>query len=150
VQQKEATESTLKKAPYIPTPCHDDLLNMNWLDEDVPGEIGEIRLLDWEYAGMGDIFFDLANFSHHHRLSDEQVRMLLQDYFGEVTEARFGRLKLMWPMSELHEAMWGTAQTGLSQLDEDFQGYADLWFSRVRQHLTDPRWDHWLMDVVSK
>jgi thiamine kinase-like enzyme len=147
MQKKHEAEQALLKDPYIPTPCHDDLLNLNWLDEDVPGEIGEVRLLDWEYAGMGDIFFDLANFSHHHRLNDEQVRLLLQEYFGEVTPKNFARLKLMWPMSELHEAMWGTTQTGISKLDEDFQGYADLWFGRLRQHVTDYRWDHWLKDV---
>ena len=141
-------EQALLKDPYVPTPCHDDLLNMNWLDEEVPGDIGEIRLLDWEYAGMGDIFFDLANFSHHHRLNDDQVRLLLQEYFGEVTPKNFARLKLMWPMSEIHEAMWGTTQTGISKLDEDFQGYADLWFGRVRQHVTDPRWDQWLIEVA--
>jgi thiamine kinase-like enzyme len=143
-------EEALLKDPYIPTPCHDDLLNLNWLDENVPGEIGEIRLLDWEYAGMGDIFFDLANFCHHHRLTDEKVRLLLQEYFGEVTPKNFARLKLMWPMSEIHEAMWGTTQTGISKLDEDFQGYADLWFGRVRQHVTDPRWDQWLVDVAAQ
>jgi thiamine kinase-like enzyme len=147
-QQKTLVEEALLKAPYTPTPCHDDLLNLNWLDEEVPGEIGEVRLLDWEYAGMGDLFFDLANFSHHHRLSDDQVRLLLQEYFGEMRPRDFARLKLMWPMSELHEAMWGTAQTGLSKLDEDFQGYADLWFGRIRQHLTDPRWSQWLEDVA--
>jgi thiamine kinase-like enzyme len=141
-------EEALLKDPYIPTPCHDDLLNLNWLDEDVPGGIGEIRLLDWEYAGMGDIFFDLGNFCHHHRLNDDLVRLLLQEYFGEVTPKTFARLKLMWPMSEIHEAMWGTTQTGISKLDEDFQGYADLWFGRVRQHVTDPRWDQWLVDVA--
>jgi len=43
---------------------------MSFLDEH-----GELRILDWEYAGMGDIFFDLANFSHHHRLNDEQVNI---------------------------------------------------------------------------
>ncbi len=149
-QKMYEVEQALLKDPYIPTPCHDDLLNLNWLDEDVPGEIGELRLLDWEYAGMGDIFFDLANFSHHHRLSDDQVRLLLQEYFGEVTLKDFARLKLMWPMSEIHEAMWGTTQTGISELDEDFQGYADLWFGRVRQHVTDPRWDQWLEDVAAK
>ncbi len=149
-QKMHEVEQALLKDPYIPTPCHDDLLNLNWLDEDVPGEIGELRLLDWEYAGMGDIFFDLANFSHHHRLSDDQVRLLLQEYFGEVTLKDFARLKLMWPMSEIHEAMWGTTQTGISELDEDFQGYADLWFGRVRQHVTDPRWDQWLEDVAAK
>ena len=142
-------ESALLKDPYVPTPCHDDLLNLNWLDEDVPGEIGEVRLLDWEYAGMGDIFFDLANFSHHHLLNDDQVRLLLQEYFGEVTARNYARLRLMWPMSEMHEAMWGTTQTGISTLDEDFQGYADLWFGRVRQHITDPRWDEWMKAVAA-
>ena len=149
IHKMHQVEQALLKDPYIPTPCHDDLLNLNWLDENVPGEIGEIRLLDWEYAGMGDIFFDLGNFCHHHRLIDDKVRLLLQEYFGEVTPQNFARLKLMWPMSEIHEAMWGTTQTGISTLDEDFQGYADLWFGRVRQHVTDPRWDQWLVDVAA-
>ena len=150
MQQTQSVEQALRKDPYTPTPCHDDLLNLNWLDEDVPGEIGEVRLLDWEYAGMGDIFFDLSNFSHHHRLTEDQVRLLLQEYFGEVTPKNYARLRLMWPMSELHEAMWGTAQTGLSTLDEDFQGYADLWFSRAREHMTGPHWERWLQDVGAK
>jgi len=148
MQKMRQVEGALLKDPYLPTPCHDDLLNLNFLDEDVPGEIGELRLLDWEYAGMGDIFFDLANFSHHHRLNDDMVRLLLEEYFGEVTPKHFARLKLMWPMSEIHEAMWGTTQSGISKLDEDFQGYADLWFGRMRQSATDPRWDRWLVDVA--
>ena len=147
MQKRHQCEEALPKAPCLPPPCHDVLLNLNWLDEDVPGEIGELRLLDWEYAGMGDIFFDLGNFCHHHRLNDDLVRCLLQEYFGEVTPKNFARLKLMWPMSEIHESMWGTTQTGISKLDEDFQGYADLWFGRVRQHITDSRWDQWLRDV---
>jgi thiamine kinase-like enzyme len=148
MQKMYEVEQALLKDPYIPTPCHNDLLNLNWLDEDVPGEMGELRLLDWEYAGMGDIFFDLANFSHHHRLNDDQVRLLLQEYFGEVKPKDFARLKLMWPVAQIYEAMWGVTQTGISELDEDFQGYADLWFGRMRQHVTDPRWDQWLKDIV--
>ncbi len=150
MQKKREVETALLKDPYIPTPCHDDLLNLNWLDEEVPGEIGELRLLDWEYAGMGDIFFDLGNFSQHHRLTDDQQRFFLQCYFGEVTPQNFARMKLMEPMSELHEAMWGTTQTGISTLEEDFQGYADLWFGRLRQHMTDYRWEQWLKDVAGK
>ena len=150
MHEVKAVEGALRQDAYRPTPCHNDLLNLNWLDEDVPGEIGEIRLLDWEYAGMGDIFFDLANFSHHHQLSDAKVRILLQEYFGEARDRDFARLKLMWPMSELREAMWGITQTGISRLDEDFQGYADLWVSRARQHLTDPRWEKWLKEVAKR
>jgi len=143
-------ETALLKDPYVPTPCHCDLLNLNFLDENVAGEIGEVKILDWEYAGMGDIFFDLGNFCHHHRFNDELVNVLLQEYFGEVTPKVFARLKLMWPMSTIHEAMWGTTQTGISKLDEDFQGYADLWFARTREAMIDPRWDQWLKDVAKK
>jgi len=138
-RQVKQVETALRRDPYTPTPCHDDLLNLNFLDER-----GEVRILDWEYAGMGDIFFDLSNFSHHHALNDEQIRILLQAYFGAVTPKLFARLKLMWPMSEIHEAMWGTTQTGISKLDEDFQGYADLWFGRAREAMQDPRWEQWL------
>ncbi len=148
LQQVQRVEQALLKEPYQPTPCHNDLLNLNWLEEEVPGGIGEIRLLDWEYAGMGDVFFDLANFSHNHALNDQQMRLLLEAYFGEVRPEHWARLKLMWPISELREALWGTAQTCLSELDEDFQGYADLWFGRAREALIDPQWNRWLKEVV--
>ena len=148
MQKVREVEAALLRDPYTPTPCHNDLLNLNWLEEELPGGLREVRLLDWEYAGMGDVFFDLANFSHNHDLSDDGVRLLLQEYFGEARIKDFARLKLMWPISELREALWGTTQTGISKLDEDFQGYADLWFGRVRQDLTDPRWEVWLKEVA--
>jgi thiamine kinase-like enzyme len=136
-------EAALLKDPYTPTPCHDDLLNLNFLKED-----GDIRILDWEYAGMGDIFFDLSNFSHHHLFNEDQVNILLQAYFGQVTPRLYARLRLMWPMSEIHEAMWGTTQIGISKLDEDFKGYADQFFGRARQWLRHPRFEQWLIDVA--
>ena len=141
-------EQALLKDPYIPTPCHDDLLNLNWLDEDVTGEIGEVRLLDWEYAGMGDIFFDLGNFTHHHRARRRPGAAAAAGILrrGDARRTLHG-CKLMWPMSEIHEAMWGTTQTGISKLDEDFQGYADLLFGRAREHITDLRWEQWKKDV---
>ena len=150
MKKMREAEKALLKDPYKPTPCHNDLLNLNWLDEEVAGDIGEIRLLDWEYAGMGDIFFDLGNFSHHHRLNEEQVRIFLTAYFGKFTPKEYARLRIMWPMSELHEAMWGTTQSVISTLEEDFQGYANLWFGRYRMHVTDYRWEQWLKDVAKK
>lgn len=150
MKKMREAEKALLKDPYKPTPCHNDLLNLNWLDEEVAGDIGEIRLLDWEYAGMGDIFFDLGNFSHHHRLNEEQIRIFLTAYFGKMTPKHYARLRIMWPMSELHEAMWGTTQSVISTLEEDFQGYANLWFGRYRMHVTDYRWEQWLKDVSKK
>jgi len=142
LQRMGRVEQTLTERAAVLRPCHDDLLNLNFLDER-----GEIRILDWEYAGMGEVSYDLANFASHHRLNDDQLRLLLRAYFGEASAPRFARLKLLWPMSEVHEAMWGTTQTGISKLDEDFQAYADLWFGRATEAMSDPRWDQWIREA---
>jgi thiamine kinase-like enzyme len=142
MERMREVEAAFLTDPFIPRPCHDDLLNGNFLDD------GQIRILDWEYAGMGDIYFDLANFSSHHRFDDNQAHFLLECYFGQSTPKRFARLELMRPMSELHEAMWGTTQVGLSKLDFDFRGYADLWFGRATVAIHDPRWGDWLKEIA--
>ena len=68
-----------RRAADVAVPCHNDLLNANFLDD---GE--RLRIVDWEYAGMGDRFFDLANFSVNHELDAAQSDALLRAYFGEV------------------------------------------------------------------
>ena len=106
------------RGPQPEVPCHNDLLNANFLDD------GSIRIVDWEYAGMGDRFFDLANFSVNHEFSVEDDRRLLEAYFGEARTADLASLRLMRFMSDFREAMWGVLQSGISDLDFDFRGYA--------------------------
>lgn len=120
-------------------PCHNDLLNENFLQQD-----GKIYLLDWEYAGMGDPFFDLANFAVHHKLTDEEDRYFLSCYFDQVTQTRWARLKIMKILSDFREAMWAVVQIGISKLDFDYQAYADKHFDRMTQNINDPRWGQWL------
>ena len=126
-------------------PCHNDLLNENFLQVD-----GKIYLLDWEYAGMGDIFFDLANLSVNHNFSDYEDRFLLECYFGEVSEISWARLKSMKVLSDFRESMWGLVQIGISDLDFDFREYADKHFKRMTQNLRDPRWGEWLSTIKNK
>jgi thiamine kinase-like enzyme len=109
-------------------PCHNDLLNANFLDED-----GQIRIVDWEYAGVGDRFFDLANFSVNHELGDDENQALLAAYFGAASSADLAALHLMRFMSDFREAMWGVVQQGISELDFDFVGYAEQHFQRLER-----------------
>ena len=37
MQMMHGVEEALLKDPYAPTPCHCDLLNLNFLDEETPG-----------------------------------------------------------------------------------------------------------------
>jgi thiamine kinase-like enzyme len=139
MQQLRQIEGALLEAPASIRLCHNDLLNANFLDD------GALRILDWEYAGMGDPFFDLGNFAVHHELSDEQDQILLESYFGAPqAPAQFAHLQLMKIASDFREAMWGMLQVGISQLDFDFRGYADRHFARMLTHLRDPRLESWL------
>ena len=122
-------ERALLEAPLEPRPCHNDLLNANFIDD---GE--RIRIVDWEYAGMGDPFFDLGNFSVNHELTPEQDAILLEAYEGEVQPARLARVNLMRVVSDFREAMWGVLQQGVSTLDVDFVAYADEHFERLLRH----------------
>jgi thiamine kinase-like enzyme len=114
-----------ERGPQRLVPCHNDLLNANFLDD------GEIRIVDWEYAGMGDRFFDLANFSVNHELAIDDDRALVSAYFGEPREDAVRDVQRMKFMSDFREAMWGVLQSGISELDFDFKAYADKHFTRM-------------------
>src|SRR5579859_765910 len=114
-----------ERGPQRLVPCHNDLLNANFLDD------GEIRIVDWEYAGMGDRFFDLANFSVNHEFGIEDDRALVGAYFGEPREDAVRDVQRMKFMSDFREAMWGVLQSGISELDFDFKAYAEKHFARM-------------------
>lgn len=121
------------RAGAQPKPCHNDLLNANFLDD---GE--HLRIVDWEYAGMGDVFFDLANFSINHELDASASATLLQAYFGEVRSDDAVALELMRFMSDFREAMWGVVQTAVSELDFDFVAYSTEHFGRLERTASEP------------
>jgi len=141
VECMQAAEQALCTQPQALRPCHNDLLNANFLANH------QLYVLDWEYAGMGDIFFDLANFSDHHALTNQQDRWLLQCYFGQVVPAQWAHLQVMKGMSDLREATWALVQIGISKLDFDFQAYADKFFERVMISIQNPDWSEWLKEV---
>jgi thiamine kinase-like enzyme len=115
---------------YRRCPCHNDLLNANFIDD---GE--RLRIVDWEYAGMGDPYFDLANFAVNHELDEAGEEALLRAYGDDDRDT----LVLMRFMSDFREAMWGVVQQGISELDFDFCTYADDHFERLARTADEPR-----------
>jgi hypothetical protein len=92
---------------YDPVPCHNDLLPANF----IATRDGGLVILDWEYAGMGDRRFDLANFAMSCGVETEHRNALV--------------------LSLLREAMWGVVQASASDLEFDFAGYAEEHFARL-------------------
>jgi thiamine kinase-like enzyme len=114
-------------------PCHNDLLNANFIDG---GK--RLTIVDWEYAGMGDPFFDLANFAVNHELDAEGRTALLVAYAGEAADDGLAALDLMRFMSDFREAMWGVVQGVVSELDFDFDAYATEHFERMEHTAAEP------------
>jgi thiamine kinase-like enzyme len=133
--EAKALADRIERARGEPTlcPCHNDLLNANFIHDGA-----RIWIVDWEYAGMGDRFFDLANFAVNHELSDDQNADFLRAYFGQVDEEHVRALTLMRFMSDFREAMWGVVQQGISELQFDFAEYANTHFERLTRTAADP------------
>ena len=117
-----ASEIEGRRAEAARCTCHNDLLAANFIDDG-----SRLWLVDWEYAGVGDAFFDLGNFAANHELDADGERALLAAYGADDLEG----LHDMRFMSDFREAMWGVVQQGISELDFDFAGYAERHFARV-------------------
>jgi thiamine kinase-like enzyme len=137
-------ERAFGRAPIPPRPCHNDLLNANFLVKQ-----GRVLIVDYEYAGMGDLFFDLGNLSINNGINEDAQMLLLELYFGRVTSPEVARLKLMRVMSDFREAMWGVVQQGLSTLDFDYVDYAGRHFARCLESAGDARFTGWLEDAAT-
>ena len=139
----ERVRGALTDPEHDPVPCHNDLLPANFIHD---GE--QVRILDWEYAGMGDRYFDLGNLSVNNGFSEEEDERLLDAYWLEpCTPRRFAALRLMRIMSDFREGMWGVVQTAISELDFDFVAYAEEHLGRVQAAFGDPRVERWLEDA---
>ena len=123
-------------------PCHNDLLAANFLDD---GE--KIRIIDWEYAAMGDPFFDLGNFSVNQDLNGDQVELLLRAYFGEVGTSDRAHLNLMMLASDLREAFWGFLQSKISSLDFDYASYGKKHLERFLSRASTPEFSSWIEEA---
>jgi thiamine kinase-like enzyme len=108
-----------------PCLCHNDLLPANFIDDGTA-----IRIIDWEYGGLGDRFFDLGNLAVNNALDEELEGLLLEAYFGAVSPEHLRRLRLMRLVSDMREAMWGFLQAGISTLHSP-----DYYLAYGRKHL---------------
>ncbi len=131
-----------------PVPCHDDLLPGNLLARD--DEPDRAVLVDWEYAGMGHRLFDLGNLAVNNDFDAGAEDRLLTAYFGEPPDPRqMAALQLFKLVSDAREGAWGVVQGSISELEFDFDEYADKHFKRLLKNASDPPGEPRCRDRVS-
>ena len=137
-------KSALTPCQGAPVICHNDLAPVNFMDD---GK--QLWLFDWEYAGAGDCFLDLANLSSDNDFSDAENDVLLRHYFGKYTPAMWAKFKLMRTWSDLREAMWALVQRQTATVDLGYTEHACRYLNRFRQACQSPQLEQWLTKAVS-
>ena len=85
---------------HLPAPCHHDLLHRNILGQQ------ELRLIDWEYAALGNPLLDLATFINYHDLAPDEYAPLLQSYFGGPAPEQWPQLSAAIRLAQILELFW--------------------------------------------
>jgi aminoglycoside phosphotransferase (APT) family kinase protein len=138
-QVSRRIERALEQSPAPSVPCHNDLTVGNVLFT-----ADRAWLLDFEYAGMNDPFFDLGSLSANGELSMSVDERLLDLYFGTVTKPAMARLQLMKIMCLFRQGMWGVVQQALGAIEADFAGYAEERLARCERLAASAAFDGWL------
>lgn len=79
----------LSNYPKEVVPCHVDPKLNNFMKKG-----RKLYLLDWEYSGMADCYFELANFSLINNLTDEEEILFLNCYC-QISGIKFDKVKFM-------------------------------------------------------
>ena len=105
-----------------------------------------IWIVDWEYAGMGDRYFDLANFAMNHDCRRPSTRAA-QDY-----SARSGPSGWRPAPDADHVGLprgdVGRPPAGAQHLDVDFVEYAATHFARLLETAARESFDAWLEEAA--
>jgi thiamine kinase-like enzyme len=138
----ERIEMAMQREKPRSTACHNDYLSENFLDD---GE--KIWIIDWEYGGMGDPYFDLGDFAVEHPFTREQEELIIKEYCGEMKKRRLYRMLLLKIVSDLWWGVWAMIQSKISKIDFDFCSYAHARFERLRNNTHDDDFETWIETV---
>jgi thiamine kinase-like enzyme len=118
-RKARAVRRALEASPAPLVPCHNDPWPGNLIDAE-----GRVHLIDWEYSGMNDPLWDLADLSVEAGFGCEQDRAMMEAYRGDAaSSALYSRLEVYKAMSDLHWSVWGFVQHAKGNPAEDFWGY---------------------------
>lgn len=134
VKQAEGLRDALNRDPVALAPCHCDPLCENFLDD---GQ--RMWIVDWEYSGMNDPFWDLGDLSVEAGFGPDQDREMMTAYCGgDAPAALFGRMVIYKALCDLLWTLWGLIQHANDNPVDDFWAYATGRFARCQRLMADP------------
>ncbi len=112
-------ELSRRIAPFRPMLCHNDLMPGNLIDQ---GD--RMKLIDWEYSGIGNPLFDLASAAANAAFTDDDDRALLAAYDAGASDRALTELRILKAVAWLRESLWGAIQAVASDIAFDYARYS--------------------------
>jgi thiamine kinase-like enzyme len=108
-------EAVLRATAGPTVPCHNDLLAANIMDDG-----RRLWLIDFEYSGNNDPYFELGNIWSEAVLDADRLEHLVGAYFGAPSPVQTARARLFGLMSKYGWTLWASIQDAVSDVDFDF------------------------------
>lgn len=139
-------QTALAINPVETVPCNNDLLAGNIVDD---GQ--RLWLIDYEYSGNNDPFFELGNSWTECQLDDEHLAELVTAYVGHEAPALLARARLRAVTSRYGWSLWGFIQAGVvdDDFEFDFRGWGMERFDKAVADFRSPEFDTWLDTAAS-
>nr|WP_319570385.1 choline/ethanolamine kinase family protein [uncultured Draconibacterium sp.] len=136
IKRMDVIEKNHQKDPnYLKYYCHNDVFAHNILL--CPD--GDLKILDWELSGLGDIWFDLATISFSCGFDQATDESLLNFYFGNSGEQKMKTLHDIKWVCMIREIGWALLHTALNknkpEPGTDYSEFANSILNRLKQGL---------------
>jgi len=135
----------VKVGPTVP--CNNDLLAGNLVDDGA-----KLWLIDYEYSGNNDPFFELGNTWTECQLDDDHLDELVTAYVGHrdpqhIAET-IARTRLQATVSRYGWSLWGYIQSATSDQDYDFHAWGQERFDSAVEDFQSPEFGS-LLDTAA-
>ena len=140
----KALTAALGVRPVPTLPCNNDLLAANVLDAG-----HRLWLIDYEYSGNNDPFFEIGNLWSEAAGTPDDLERLVAAYVGRTSTALTARARLWGLMSKYGWMLWASIQDGASDLDFDFWSWGLEKYDRAVAEFDGPDFGRLLEEVRS-
>ena len=146
VEQSKSVRTVLNENPERLVPSHCDPLCENFIRQP-----GKMWIVDWEYSGMNDPYWDLGDLSVEGGMSSDMDVILLTGYLGrDPDDYDVGRMIIYKALCDLLWTLWGLIQHMNQNPVEDFWAYSVERFTRCVNLMSADEFSRHLDAINSK
>lgn len=125
------------------SPCHNDLLPANILDDGA-----RLWFIDYEYAGNNDPCFELGNLWSEAELPLTRLGELVTYYVGAESAEHTARARLWAALARYGWTLWASIQHAVSPVDFDFWSWGRAKYELAIAEFQGPELSRLLQDVT--